>query len=242
ANKDAARLYITRIENNCILAELAQASMFMGQMIHSMDQVNIFVDFTKNIKHAVEFFVGVSKRGNVDANDIPYSKRQMKRLNALTSLTEKNKDGNLGITVLEYESDEETKSEKFRVEFDSATAKEAHKGLIIAEQAMEVREQADYEQVLMYFYQTNTDDPKASGSTGDKAVISHITDRPLKCYVISETDQQRIRYVLDDTGHNPLHTGFIVDVNVETNPSGREMAYRLLRLHDVVYDDEPEAS
>ncbi|MEQ8962572.1 MAG: hypothetical protein RLP02_32460, partial [Coleofasciculus sp. C2-GNP5-27] len=84
ANKDAARLYITRIENNCILAELAQASMFMGQMIHSMDQVNIFVDFTKNIKHAVEFFVGVSKRGNVDANDIPYSKRQMKRLNALT--------------------------------------------------------------------------------------------------------------------------------------------------------------
>jgi hypothetical protein len=32
---------------------------------------------------------------------------------------------------------------------------------------------------------------------------------PLSVYVIPETDQQKIRYVLDDKAHNPLHTGFV---------------------------------
>ncbi len=237
-NEHEARLFITKIENNCILAELAEAAYFMGHMVSVVDQIKVFVDFTKNIKDTVNFFVELSKSKVAHADDIPYSKRQMKRIKEITALIAKNKEGKLGLTAFEYEVDEITKTEKIRVEFDPGTAKAAHQGLIIAERALEVREQADYEKVLMYFHQTNRDDPKADGRTGDKAIITNVTSKALSCFIIGDIDKQKIRHVLDDPKHNPLHTGFIVDINVESNPSGKPMAYRVLRVHDVIYDDE----
>lgn len=237
-NHKEARLFITKIENNCILAELAEAALFMGTMIPFMDQLNIFVDFTKNIKQAIGFFVDISKQKTIKAESIPYTRKQLKRFKDITSLASKNENGKLGITALEYEADDKKKTEKLRVEFDSKTARAAHQGLMIAERALEVREQADYEKILMYFHQTNRDDPKSSGRTGDKAIITHVTDRPLSCYILSDLDRQRIRNILDDTDHNPLQTGFMVDVNVEKNPAGKPMAYRVIRVHDVIYDDD----
>lgn len=237
-NQNEARLFITKIEQNCILAELAEAASFMGAFVSVMDQVNIFINFTRNLHKAIHFFVSVSESGEIKADDIPYSKRQMNRIKDLTSLIAKNKDGELGIKTLEYESEDDAGIEKLKVSFDAPTASAAHKGLVIAERALEVKEQADYEQVLMYFHQTNRDDPKTSGRTGDKAVITHVSPRPLSCYILSDLDRQQIRHVLDDASHNPLRTGFIVDVNVETNPGGKPMAYRVLRVHDTIYDDD----
>ena len=57
-------------------------------------------------------------------------------------------------------------------------------------------------------------------------------------FVLSEIDQQKIRHVLDDKTHNPLYTGFVVDVNIEKDRKGRPRIYRVLRVHDVVYDDD----
>lgn len=78
---------------------------------------------------------------------------------------------------------------------------------------------------------------KSGGRTGDKAIISSVSPEPLSVYVIPETDQQKNRYVLDDKAHNPLHTGFVVDVNIEKDRTGRPGIYRVLRVHDVIYDE-----
>ena len=237
-NEKEARLFITKIENNCILAELAEATLFMGQVISVADQINVFVDFTKNIKAAIDYFASIGRAKEVKAEDVPYSKRQIKRIKEITSIVAKNSDGKLGLTAFEYEVNETEKTEKIRAEFDSATAKEAHCGLLVAERALEVREHAEYEGVLMYYHQTNREDPKISGRTGDKAIITHVNRKPLNCYVISELDRQKIRYELDDSSHNPLHTGFIVDVNVETNPAGKPVAYRVINVRDVIHEDD----
>lgn len=123
------------------------------------------------------------------------------------------------------------------MDFSDTACREAERGAIIAIQALESREKADKEKVLMYFFQTNTDDPKSRGRTGDKAIIESISPDPLSVYVIPETDQQKIRYVLDDKIHNPLLTGFVVDVNIEKDRKGKPKIYRVLRVHDVIYDD-----
>lgn len=48
--KDAdIKLYVTKIESNCILAELGSAAEIMGAMFQVMDYKNIFIDFVKNI-------------------------------------------------------------------------------------------------------------------------------------------------------------------------------------------------
>jgi len=59
------------------LAELGSATEIMGAMFQTMDYINIFVDFVKNIENAVNYFKEVGKTGKVDAKEIPYTKRQM---------------------------------------------------------------------------------------------------------------------------------------------------------------------
>jgi hypothetical protein len=121
--------------------------------------------------------------------------------------------------------------------FSDSACQEAERGAIRALQVLDGREKADLEKVLMYFYQTNIEDPKRAGRTGDKAIISSVSPEPLSVYVIPETDQQKIRYELDDKSHNPLHTGFVVDVNIENDRKGRPRIYRVLRVHDVIHDE-----
>lgn len=232
------KLYITKIESNCILAELAGAVPVLGHLFAVMNYTVLFTDFVNLVKTQFEFFKGVALRGSATASEIPYSKRQVDRVAALAELAAQNVDGRLGLGVIDYKESEKGES-LLRVSFSSEESALVSKGALIAKAAMESSENADHEKVLMYFYQANSDDPKTSGWTGDKAIVTAVSSKPLKVYVIPETERQRVKFILDDPAHNPLKVGFIVDVSVLTDPKGRPMAYRVLKIHDTIYP-EPE--
>ena len=146
-------------------------------------------------------------------------------------------DANLGLAAIKYEESSGQDRSILEIRFSDKQCRQAEVGATRALTALDIREKADREKVLMYFYQTNIEDLKADGRTGDKAVISSISPEPLSVYIIPETDQQKVRYVLDDKEHNPLHTGFVVDVNIENDRNGNPRIYRILRVHDVIYDE-----
>lgn len=241
ADPRGVKLYVTKIESNCILTELAGAMEFFGLLaIPLMDQALIFTDFVNLVKQRLLFFKGLVSREKVSAEDIPYSRREADRIGELAALVAKNKDGRLGLNVIRYKEKSDEYERVLEVSFTSDEAFDIHKGTMIAKQALEIKEGADLEKVLMYFHQTNTDDPKIQGPTGDRAVITRVQSKPLKVYVIQETDQQKIRFVLDDLEHNPLRIGFMVDVNVEKDVKGVPRAYRIVRIHDVIYPESEE--
>jgi hypothetical protein len=76
---DSIKLYITKIENNCILAELASASMIMGQLFSGMGNINTFVDFVQNIKNSIDYFRTLAKQKNVAPKDLEHTKQQCAR-------------------------------------------------------------------------------------------------------------------------------------------------------------------
>jgi hypothetical protein len=231
------KLYITKIETNCILAEMAPALPMLGALAPIFSDVNTITDFVKNISSLIDWLRTANSNKGLKASDIPYSKKKLRNVRDLVSLVGKNQNGTLGISAIKYE--EETAEDKIVLEmkFLSQHCREAESGANKALQILDNGEKADKEKVLMYFFQTNTDDPKSGGRTGDKAIISSVTDKPLSVYVISEIDQNRIRNVLDDKTHNPLLTGFVVDVNIEKDRKGEPKIFRVLRVHDVEYDD-----
>jgi len=231
------KLFITKIESNCILAEMAPALPFLGALAPVFSDANTVAEFVKNIGDLIDWLRRLSRKSEVIADEIPYSKRRLNNVRDIVRLVGNAKDSNLGLKAIRYA--EETSEDKVLLEMDfSDTAcREAERGAVMAIQALESREKADKEKVLMYFYQTNIDDPKSYGRTGDKAIIESISPDPLSVYVIPETDQQKIRYVLDDKEHNPLLTGFVVDVNIENDRKGKPRIYRVLRVHDVIYDN-----
>lgn len=239
SDPSGVKLYITKIESNCILAELAGAIPFMGHLAAVMNYTVLFSDFVKSVKSQFDYFIKMGRAGEVGTDAIPYTKRQVDRVSALAELAAKNVDGRLGLGVIDYKESEEG-APLLKISFTSEEASLASKGAMLAKASMEVRENADYKKVLMYFYQANVDDPKASGRTGDKAIITAISSKALKVYIIPETEQQRVRYILDDHNHNPLRTGFIVDVSVSTDPRGNPVAYRVLKIHDAIYSEPDE--
>lgn len=238
-NDADVKLYITKIENNCILAELAGAVNILGSLVPLMDYANIFIEFANNINNSILFFKGLAaKDGKVDPVEIPYTKRQCEDLANFLNVVSKNKGGKLGISVAEYAKDDgETKSH-VKFSFTSGEAFEAQKGALIAQRALEFRGDADHTNVLMYFHQTNVEDPKSEGRTGDKAVIKTISDKPLPVYFISDLDKDKIKTFVDDPTMNPFKASYRVDVNVETDRNEVAKFYRVMRLHEIIPGDD----
>jgi hypothetical protein len=231
------KLYITKIESNCILAEMVAALPLLGALTPVLTDVNTLYDFVKNTASAIEWLIGISKKGSLGAEEIKYSKKRLVSLRDVVRLVGKNKSSNLGFAAIHYEEESGEDKVTLQMTFTDDQCRAAELGAGRALLALDVREKADKEKVLMYFYQTNTDDPKSDGKTGDKAIIQSISSEPLSVYIIPETDQQRIRYVLDDKTHNPLQTGIVVDVNIETDRNGRPRVYRVVKVHDIIYED-----
>lgn len=237
ANSAEVKLYITRIESNCILAELAPALPLLGALAPVLADVNTVHDFVVNTGKTIEWLVSLAKKKNVTSEDVPYSKRRIGHLRDVVGLVAKNNDSSLGLSAIRYEESTGQDHAVLEMHFSDRDCRQAEIGATKALAALDVREKADREKVLMYFYQTNIEDPKAGGRTGDRAVIASISPEPLSVYIIPETDQQKVRYVLDDKEHNPLYTGFVVDVNIENDRNGRPKIYRVIRVHDIVYDE-----
>lgn len=236
ANLGEVKLYITRIESNCILAELAPALPLLGALVPAMADINVVYDFVKHVGDTIRWLQAVSGAGSVASEDVPYSKRRLSHMRDVVRLVARGKDANLGLAAIRYEETSGDDKALLELTFTDAQCRAAEHGATLALAALECREKADHEKVLMYFFQTNTDDPKAGGRTGDKALIDSISPDPLSVYIIPETDQQKVRYVLDDKEHNPLRTGFVVDVNVEKDRSGRPRVYRVVKLHEIIPD------
>lgn len=234
------KLYITKIESNCILAEMAPALPLLGAMAPVFSDVNTVVDFVQNISQLIDWLRGVAKKKEpLTPEDVPHSKRKISNVRDIVRLIGKSSGSNLGLTALRYEESSGKDHAVLEMKFSDEECREAEVGAGRALQALDNRERADKEKVLMYFYQTNVEDPKVTGRTGDKAIIQSISPDPLSVYIIPELEQQKIRYVLDDKTHNPLHTGFVVDVNIENDRKGKPRIYRVIRVHEMIYDEPP---
>ena len=183
--------------------------------------------------------IGIS--GNIDPKEIPFSKAECSRFADLLEVVAKNNEGNLGLKVIEYTDNSKDAKVHLKIDFSSEEAYNARKGALIAQKALEYKGEADYRSVLMYFYQTNTDEPKAAGNTGDKAIIKSISHKPLPVYFVSEMDQQRIMYTLEDPRINLFKASLVVDVNVETDRNEVPKFYRIIHVHQIIPGDEDES-
>jgi hypothetical protein len=236
------KLYITKIENNCILAELAGAINVMGSLVPVMEYTNIFIEFVNNINNTITYFRGIASRADdLKPSDIDCSKTQCEDTANFLNVVSQNKGGNLGISVAEYKKEDGTIKHHIKFTFTSEEAAEARKGALIAQRALEYRGDADYKDVLMYFHQTNVEDPKSQGRTGQRATIRSVSEKPLPVYFISDIDKDRVKSFTDDPTKNPFKASYRVDVNVEKDRMEIPKFYRILRLHEILpAEDEIE--
>lgn len=239
-NDSEIKLYITKIENNCILAELAGASQIMGSLFAVMDYVNIFVDFIKNTNDSIQYFKNLVKKDvpQIKGEGIPYSSKQCADLSDFLKIV--SEQGNLRLSAAQFVK--ESPQEKILVSYTYSTeeASEARKGTLLAQSILDETGEADHKGVLMYFYQANIDESKSDGKTSEKAVIKSICAQPLPVHIVSELDRDRIFSLKDDPQKNIFKASYLVDVNVETDKNNQPRVYRILKIHKILPDEPDE--
>ena len=239
-NTEDVKLYITKIESNCILAELAGGSSILGAVYSVMDYQNIFTDYVRNFRDTINHFRGLSRAKDLQAAEIETTKAGAQSIADLMGVVGKNLGGKFALRARAGSETPDGHKVYAEVELTSDEAAEAQRGALIAKKVLDYRGDADHPNVLMYFQQTSTDDAKAVGRTADKAIIRSISKDALPVHFASELDQARINDMKSDPHQNPFKAAFRVDVNVEVDRHELPRFYRVLHVHQVLPDEDEE--
>lgn len=235
---DDVKLYITKIESNCILAELAGASQIVGAYFSLLDYQNIFIEYVRNFGSTVNYFKGLSKADNPTAADIECTKAGAQSIADVMAIVAHNPGGKFALRARAGSETPSGHKVYAEVEFTSEEAAQAQRGALIAQKVLDFRGDADFKNVLMYFQRTSTDSAKADGRTDDKAIIKSIADKALPVHFASGLDQARINDLKDDPNSNPFKAAYRVDVNVEVDRKGVPRFYRVVNLHEILPEDD----
>jgi len=127
-----------------------------------------------------------------------------------------------------------------QITITSEEAAEAQRGALIAQKVLDYRGDADYSNVLLYFQRTSTSTAKTDGRTDDKAIINSISPKALPLHFASGLDAARVNDMKNDPKQNPFKAAFRVDVNVETDRNQVPRFYRVVNIHEVIFDEEEE--
>ena len=232
------RLYLVDIRRGSLEAYLASAQEILGQYFTIMEYRQLFVDFLGHVRGQIEYFMGFPERVSPDV-EVKWSREECKQIESLlgTAVNAGN-GGKLKLKVFDYKTGES----HVHVEYGRDDAYKAQQGAIRAQQCLDAKgKEAEHKSVSMCLYQTNIDGPKGKGSTGYRAIINDLWDKPLPVYFVSTQDQERFRYILEQPDVNPYALSLIVDVNVQVKRDQTPVAYRVIRWVDTLGWDDEEA-
>jgi hypothetical protein len=233
---DTPRLFISKLENGSVVAEIVPYIVMFGQAVPFMQQAMVIGDFTRNVARAIRSFSGAELSAPTDlpstddARDIrefvrPLTGRRGADLNIQHARFER-RDGDK-VTILEYSFDE-NELNRAALAIDAEFAKQAFP---LPEEAEEQPSVRTIHEAMLFFQQASRGAGKSSGRTADKAIIPAVSDKPLPVYFLKDAElkEQMVQ------GHpNPLKdTTFVVDVDVQL-VDGTPKGYRITQVHKVI--------
>lgn len=230
-DEESVRLFVTRIESNCIVAEMGwvdPAGLFAMALV-MMDNANTIHEFLAHIAFYLDYFRGKIKI----TDDKQLGKRDCEDYRDLLTPVTKAGKGSLRFKELKYDKAGKP-SAITELEYVSDEAMKALKGANQRIELLETTTAADHPKVLMYLESVEKKIEKPeSKRTRDYAVIETVCSKPLPVFWLSEMDQQKVK----NYDGNHFKCSFIVDANVGTK-HGEPRSYRIAKLHDIIPDEE----
>jgi hypothetical protein len=233
----APRLFISRLENGSIVAEIVPYIVMMGHAVPFMQQAMVIADFTKRIAKVIRAYSGegdpdVGKPSRDDAQDIrefirPLTGRRGAGLQ-ISHARYEHRDGKKE-TVIEY-SFEETELNRAALTIDAELATPMLLPPVNKSPAVK-----PFSEVMLFFQQASRAAGKSEGRTADKAIVPAVSAKPLPVYFQKDADLKD-QMVRGQT--NPLtDTTFVVDVDVQM-VDGEPKGYLVTQVHRVIPGDE----
>lgn len=234
---NAPRLFISKLESGSVVAEIVPYVVMMGQAVPFMQQAMVISDFTGRLAKAIAAF----SKGPLakDEDRIP-SKDDARDIREFVRPLTGRRGSALQISHARYERRDGQKKTVVEYRFDEAELNRAALTIDAELAKPQLAAPEDHlttkgcTEVMMFFQQASRSTGKASGRTGDKAIVPNIWEKPLPVYFKKDAGLKE-EMIGGDT--NPLKdTTFIVDVDVQLI-DGDPKGYLVTHVHKVIPGD-----
>ncbi|REF72364.1 hypothetical protein [Paracoccus versutus] len=227
--KGKAEFYVREVRAGCVEADiiplLGSGMMFALSQAESLMLVE---DFVRRWGSRIQSFVRRDRAAQPD------TKAEVKDyLNAVVAIAnDPNAASSLSAAVFE----DGKREIKIGFQFTSEEAREA----IAAIEDRRAQEKKDddhskiHHRVLMVFTRSDISDVGVGKPSGERVLISEISDRPLALMYGADLAAERIKHEIRDADDNLYKKGFVVDVRVQA-PNGRPVAYAVMEVHEVIH-------
>lgn len=230
---DAPRLFIAKLEDGSVIAEIVPYVVILGQAVPYLQQAMVIADFSARVVKGIRAFSGEAPGpadipSRDDARDLrEFVKPLVGRKGANLRISQarfERRDGDK-VTLAEYRF-EETELNRAALTMDAMLTAPQIEPPDIAEPATKL-----HKEVMLFFQQASRSAGKTSGRTGDKAIIPAISEKSLPVYFQEEAG---LKEQMVQGQSNPLtDTTFIVDVDVQII-NGEPKGYMVTHVHRVI--------
>lgn len=217
-------LYVTKIEKNCIFAELAAYTASALPAIGAISYHNNFAQFVTYIDTYISWF-----RGEANVLVLPPNKTETQDIaNMLALASSPSGKGDLQIEQIEYE-DGKRKSVK-KIDYKPQTVSQAYAGTQDHLAALDAEEREIRRNVILEINVLDIKRSKKDRKSFDRGTISEISSKEIRVSWESEMDGQKVKS--PDATLNSME--YIVDVQIVRNSKSVPRIYRVLSVNDVV--------
>jgi hypothetical protein len=231
------RLFISKLENGSVVAEIVPYVVVLGQAVPFLQQAMVVADFTNRVGRAIRAFSSTATAvAEIPSRDDARDIREFVR--PLTG----RKGASLQISHARYER--QTEGERISVEYRFDETELNRAALVIDAElatpslpatAEEQPSTKTIREAMLFFQQASRAAGKTSGRTADKAIIPTISEKSLPVYFVQDAGLKE-QMVQGQT--NPLtDTTFIVDVEVQL-VDGEAKGYVVTHVHKVIEGDD----
>jgi hypothetical protein len=216
-----SRIYVKQIRAGSIIADLVP---FIQPLIQNMDSALVVDGFVRK-------YGGILTR-LFRRQPVPEAKKSdledfMKQVAAIAN------DPNGSATISSAEFHQTKNQIRASVSFDTKDAKKAQQEISDHIKEIELKAYQLEENVLMVFWQSNLKQVEKGKKSGEKAIIEHISEKPLAVIYDSDLAEEKIKHETTQGERNLYKLGFYVTCRVE-KVAGKPVAYRISHVHSII--------
>ena len=224
-----AEIYVKEVRTGSIVADLIPVVASVVPLVAAeVDRVILAVEVVERWRQRLTSLVqGVIPDGA--------SRSDLRRwANAVEAIA---RDPDASSTLEAATFEDGTREVRASFTFKSSEARQIENVIEGEFQRLDTKKQADHERVLMVFTRSDVGDAPVGKRSGERVLISEVSDKPLAISYGSELAEQRIKHEIRESDDNIFKKGFNVDVKVQL-VGGRPAVYSIVNVHDII--DLPE--
>lgn len=221
-NEQAPKLFVTRLEDGSVIAEIAPYAVILGGLVATMGGVNTVAEFTRRLISGIRSFADIPNADDQpklevpstdDARDIreflkPLAGRRDARLDIKHARLEKRVGRRRTIVEVTFD---EVQINRAAINIDAKLG-EADGGLL--EKRLEPRNRAQPISEAMLFFEAASQSPgKAKGRTADRGVVPSVSAKAAPIYFLKCLQHLKDQMVKGEV--NPFTSAFVVDGMVQ---------------------------